>query len=188
MIAFEIWQRGWLSLAAILGGLFINAFWNGIVSVFVMVLLGVMPNNNPPQGAEWWGLFFFLIPFEVIGLIMFAVLVLMLLEPFRRTAWKFEQSQIERTTRWPLVHRRRTWEVLGLDRLELRSPGEGVSQPRSMTLAGISSADKLFELAFVTTENADLCSIGSLTEGEARWMARAVLDRRPSWLARPLRL
>src|SRR5262249_13157931 len=98
---FEFWQKGRLNIGALAGLLFVNAFWNGIVSVFVMTLFGLMPGNNGPQGWEWWGLFVFLIPFEVIGLLMFAALVVTVLEPFRRTAWRFEHERILSQWRWP---------------------------------------------------------------------------------------
>ena len=91
---FTFWQKGQWNMGPI-GVLFlVNAFWNGIVSVFVMVLFGQMPINNPPQGAEWWGLFVFLIPFEAIGLGMFAALVLAVLEPCRHTTWRFERHRV----------------------------------------------------------------------------------------------
>jgi hypothetical protein len=41
-----------------------------------------------------------------------------------------------------------------------------------------------FELALVSSNNIDLCDIGNLTEGEARWMARFVLERRPKWFVK----
>jgi hypothetical protein len=96
-----VWRRGRLEWIAILGLLFINAFWNGIVSVFVLLLWGILPVNNAPQGWEWWGMFAFLIPFEVIGLAMFVALIMSLLEPFHVVSWRFERDTIGFTI---LVH------------------------------------------------------------------------------------
>ncbi len=49
-------------MGAVAGLLFINAFWNGIVLVFVLALCGLMPMDDGPEGWEWWGMFVFLIP------------------------------------------------------------------------------------------------------------------------------
>ncbi len=179
---WEISQQGRLSIGTILGAVFINLFWNGVVSVFVLLLLGVMPNNIRPQGIEWWGLFVFLIPFEAIGLVMVAALVLAVLEPFRRTAWRFEHDRITSQTRWPVFRRTRAWEVDELDRLDLRCLSG--DPPTSKRLADIAATTLPFALALVATGNVDLCRIENLTEGEARWLARLVLERRPTWFAK----
>jgi hypothetical protein len=176
-----VWQRGRLNIGSFFGALFLNAFWNGVVSVFVMVLLGVMPNNNPPRGLEWWALFVFLIPFEVIGLGMFAMLIFILLEPFRSTVWRFEDNRIKRQTRWPVYCRTRVWDVLKLDRLELRRSRSDDSRPQRLTEIASSAP---FKLAFIAANNVDLCGIENLTEGDARWVARLVLERRAKWFGK----
>jgi hypothetical protein len=179
---FAFRQNGRWNLGALAGVLFVNVFWNGIVSVFVMVLLGRMPIDNPPQGGEWWFLFVFLIPFEGIGLIMVALLVIVVLEPFRRTTWCFERDCIVCRWRWPVYCRTRAWEVGGLDRLELRW-AKG-SDPRGRQAADIATTltgPLSFELAVVSAVNVDLCTVASLTEGEARWMAGVILERRSEW-------
>jgi hypothetical protein len=179
---FAFWQRGRLHLGAFAGLLFVNAFWNGIVSVFVMTLFGLMPINNPPQGWQWWGTFVFLVPFEVIGLAMVAGLVLVVLEPFRRTEWRFERDRIVRQTRWPVWRLKRAWDVPDLDRLELRRGNRNDSRrQRSSGLTTDLSGEDPFDLAFVSRDIIDLCTITNLTEGEARWMARFVFDRCPAW-------
>ncbi len=170
---FAFLQKGRLNLGGLAGLLFVNVFWNGIVAVFVMALFGMAPVKNPPQRWEWWGMFVFLIPFEVIGLVMLATLISTVLEPLRRKTWGFEQDRIVTRTVWSMYRRMRMFNVLGLDRLELRrSKGDGSE--------GQWSAEP-FTLAFVSTINVDLCDIANLTEGEARWMAHIVLARRPKW-------
>jgi hypothetical protein len=177
--AFALGQKGRLNIAALAILLFLNAFWNGIVSVFVMVLFGLMPINNAPQGWQWWGLFVFLIPFEAIGLVIFGALGFVVLEPWRRTAWRFDWDRIVRQTRWPVYCYTRAWQVLHLDRLELRRRrGSNSSAPTDLT------GEMPFELAFVTSDNVDLCDIRKLTEGEARWLARIVLERRRNWFSK----
>lgn len=116
--AFEIVQRGRLSFSALGGLLLINAFWNGIVSVFIATLF--LPEMNGPKGVDWWGLFIFLIPFEVIGLAMFLGLLFVVAEPFRKSSWRFGRQEIERRTTWLGFGPRQTWWIERLDRLELR--------------------------------------------------------------------
>jgi hypothetical protein len=182
---FEFRQRGRLNIGPLAVLLCINAFWNGIVSVFVMVLFGLMPGNNAPQGGEWWGLLVFLIPFEVIGLGMFAALVITMLEPWRTTTWRFESERIVSRLRWPVFSYTRTWDVIRLDRLELRRRNSNDSRGLRFSKATTdTTAETPFELALVSGENVDLCEIDDLTEGEARWMARIILDRRGKWFSK----
>jgi hypothetical protein len=181
--AFLFWQKGCLSIGALAVLLFFNAFWNGIVSGFVMALFGLMPLDNPPQGWEWWGMFVFLIPFEVIGLALLVALVLVVLEPCRRTVWRFEWDRIVSQTRWPVYRHTRTFDVLDLDRLELRRRSGTASRHQGRSeMATDMTGPMQFELALVAGSNVDLCGIGNLTEGEARWMAGIILDRRANWL------
>ena len=49
---FVFWQKGRMKIGVLTVLLFVNAFWNGILSVFVMVLLGLMPGNNAPKGGN----------------------------------------------------------------------------------------------------------------------------------------
>ena len=170
----------WPSLFVLL---FVNLFWNGIVSVFVIGLFGGMKAEEVPEGLGWWGMFVFLIPFEVIGLSMFGRLIFVLAEPFRRTCWRFERYQITRHIQWPLIKRSKTWPVEQLDRIELRSDdAEEESQTITSTLSSNSTNES--GLAFVSDNNADLCTIGDLTQGEALWIADVLLDEREDWFRR----
>jgi hypothetical protein len=182
---FSFTQRGYWSLSAVGFLLFVNAFWNGIVSVFLMVLFGLMPGDAAPQGAEWWGLFVFLIPFEAVGLAMFVALIVMLLEPFRRTIWRFERHSIVHQVRWPVYRRTRSWAVDNLDRLELRGGEASSGKARKRSgVRSMQSNEGSFDLAFIANDNVDLCVISDLSEGEARWMAHVVLDQRARWFDR----
>lgn len=173
-------QRGRLQVGALCILLFINAFWNGIVSVFVMVLFGLAPGNNPaPHEIGWWGLFVFLIPFEVIGLLMFAALVVVLAEPFRQTWLRCERDRVVVESRWPFFRRRREWDVPPLDRLELRHARE--QEGGKIPTVQSFGSDRDYRLVFVTRENSDLCSIDTLTSGEARWLAGHLHRDRPEW-------
>ena len=71
---------------------------------------------------------------------------------------------------------------MDLHRLELRRRNGNDSQrQRFSDVTTDMTGPMSFELALVASNNIDLCDIGTLTEGEARWMARIVLDRRPMW-------
>ncbi len=169
-------KRGRSEWAAVLGLLFSNAFWNGIVAVFVLSLCGAMPDNEPPQGGEWWGLFFFLIPFEVIGLCMFLGLLAVLLEPVHRTIWHFTRRDAERRAIWLGVGPRRTWEVASLDRVDL------CRDAKRWWHASLPGGDgRRYRLSLVDKTNTELCSVNGLTEGEARWIGDAILRERAIW-------
>ena len=80
-------------MGALLGLLFVCLFWNGIVSIFIWGLYsGEMEGDMGVMG--WWGMFVFLIPFEVIGLAMLAGFLVTLFDPFRRTSWSFGHNVI----------------------------------------------------------------------------------------------
>jgi hypothetical protein len=171
-------RQGKFTPSAVAGLLFVNLFWNGIVSVFVCVLLGVMPMNNPMPRTMWWGLLVFLIPFEVIGAIMFLGLIALLLEPFHRTCWTFGRGEIENRCAWFGVGWRRRYEFLGLDRLEIG---------RYVKKQGFSPSPETgpaFRLILIDPDNVELCAVKSLTEGEARWIGDVLLRERPLWFGK----
>jgi hypothetical protein len=112
---------------------------------------------------------------------MFAALILAVLEPFRSTIWRFEWDRIVSQTSWPVYCRTRAWDVLDLDRLELRCIGKEAKRQHYWEMTTDMTDPVAFELALVSGDNVDLCNVGNLTEGEARWMARIVLDRRSNW-------
>jgi hypothetical protein len=173
--------RGRFSVGAFFGLLFINAFWNGIVSVFVLVLFGLMPggDNAAPQGTEWWLMFLFLIPFEVVGLVMFSALASAAVSPFVRTTWRFDRYAIVRRRGCFGLRGTRTWEVDRLSRIELRRKKKGEAMPVSEIGTNRDTAG--FKLAFFGPGKKVLCTIEDLTEGEARWIGGIVLRNRPSW-------
>lgn len=171
---WAVFRRGRLKFFSALPILFVAAFWNGIVSVFVLAMLGVLPMANAPQGGMQLFMFFFLIPFEVIGVVLAAAVVLTFLDPLRSIYWRFGLDWLDREIRWPLFHRTRNWDIGKLDRLELREIRAGSQRPTRMVVTGVNSS---FSLALVSRENIDVASITDLTEGEARWTARLIFQR-----------
>ena len=149
--------------------------------MFVSVLWGLAPGENAPQGVEWWGLFVFLIPFEAIGLGMVLAFVAALLEPVHRTRWTFTRWGIEQRHTWLGLGPRWTWTVEGLERIELRRDGPSGKRRFGSTTSG-NGEGRGCRLSLVDRENAELCSIGGLTEGEARWMGDVLLKEREGWL------
>lgn len=174
-IAFAM--RGRLSWCAVGVLLFINAFWNGILSVFLSHLF---LDASRPQGGEWWGHFAFLVPFAIIGLAMVLALLIVLCEPFRRTCWTFSHGSVERHSTWFGIGPRRSYPVDALDRIELRRREQGspvyhpVDEQRRVE-------KRVFLLVFIDRRNVESLSIGDLTEGEARWMADVVLRHCHWW-------
>ncbi|MGD9720823.1 MAG: hypothetical protein AB7O59_14125 [Pirellulales bacterium] len=174
-------QRGRWSWAAVLGLLFICAFWNGIVSVFVANLFGLAP-GNAPAGGEWWFLFFFLIPFEAIGLLFLLGLVFTILEPVRRKIWHFDAGKIECSWSWLGIGPRWTYPVEALARVDLvRAESTTKRSLRAKNTSSSGIEEPQFGLSLVRGDNTQLCVIQPLTEGEARWMADAVMRQWPEW-------
>ncbi len=178
--AITFTQRGRFSLSAFFGLLFINAFWNGIVSVFVFQLW-FGQGNGVPNGIGWWGMFAFLIPFEVIGAVMFLALVAVVLEPLRRTSWRFDDALIDCRVKWLGLGPIRQYWVDGLDRIELVGMRRSGRAKRRTQASLFSDEDADKKLVFIDEANAEVCTIRHLTEGEARWISDVVQRERSIW-------
>ncbi len=173
-------QRGRLAWSELFGLLFLNAFWNGVVGVFILDLFGGAPQLD---GLGWWGLFVFLIPFEAIGLMLAVGLLFAIIEPLRRSCWDFRDGTIVHYTKWCGLGPVRRYDFDRLQRVELRTrkdeseSGSFEKMPAQFMLQD----EEPFVLTFVNRHNVEICSISSLTEGEARWMADVVLREQPDW-------
>jgi len=175
-ITFE--NRGHLSGTGIAGVLFLNAFWNGIVGVFLSVLISGEGLDGDGE-LGWWFLFLFLIPFELIGLVLLVGLVFAILEPFRRTTWQFQRGMIIRRMSWFGLGKSWRSPVEQLDSIQLRCGDRSEIQSKKLAkpyfkLDQNQSHEAPYRLAFVNTAGEDVCEIENLTEGEARWMADVV--------------
>lgn len=171
-------HRGRLSLSNIALLLFITVFWNGIVSVFVCELLGL---GDQPQGAEWWGLFFFLIPFEAIGLAIFAGLIIALVEPVRRMTWRVGRSDVMCHLSWLGFGPTWTYLIEGLDRLDLSSTEGKDDRENPRQILSWKPRGATFRLSLIDKSNCEVCTIDALTEGEACWMTDVIRRERSSW-------
>jgi hypothetical protein len=74
--------------------------------------------------------------------------------------------------------------VVDVDRIELRA-NEGARHKKlgRQTIDGttLGDASGQFALSIVDNHSAEICSIPSLTEGEARWIADVLHRERPMW-------
>ncbi|MFO1021396.1 MAG: hypothetical protein U0903_11975 [Planctomycetales bacterium] len=163
-------QRGKFDAGTIAGLAFVCLFWNGIVGVFVALLCGGVQADPKLEGGMWWGLFVFLLPFELVGLGMMTALVLAVLEPFRVMRWRIGPEEVEqRTTRLGLPlgrHKLISYLQLGgADVKENLTAGKFAMKSQSQQPTG-----EQFGLLLTDGTNQEICSITGLTRGEARWM------------------
>ncbi len=141
---------------------FINLFWNGILGVFLMMLL---------KKFEWF-LFFFLIPFEAVGLALLTAWLATLLAPFCVERWVIGSG--EAATRFSFLGLgwTRRFEAKDLGRIELRKGALGRGE----------EIDAPCSLGFVSREGRDLLVADGLSEGEARWMGGVACNALKGWL------
>jgi hypothetical protein len=174
MIEF-VWRGRW-SLAAIAVMTFINLFWNGIIA-----------NAICKQVEDFhWGLFFFIIPHEIAGLVFFALWLVALTAPLWRWTWTFSEREITRRLSvsdadavvFALGWSKR-FDVQPPIQLELRRR-DGKKQSGSLG-ALLSHPDGEYNLSFLDAEDKELLAINRLTEGDARWIAEVLLRAFPSW-------
>lgn len=174
---FEVMRfvsAGRWSLAAIGGVTFLNLFWNGVVSVFVLQLL---------RNFEW-SLFFFLIPFEGMGLLFFCAWVLALAAPAYRERWSFARNEFSHRPSFFGVGWTRRYPIEPLDRIELQEDSAPAGATTAPALADMSDSGGAFRLSFISRDQEIAYQIKNLTEGEARWMADRILRARPKWFWR----
>lgn len=164
-------SAGRWSLAAIGGATFINLFWNGIVSVFVLELT---------RDFQWL-MFFFLIPFEGIGLLMFFAWVFALGAPAYRERWTFGRNEISHRRSFFGLGWTRRYAVDPLDRIELQAGSAPAGATKPPALVNMADSGGEFHLSLISRDQEIVLQIKDLTEGEARWMADQILRARPKW-------
>jgi hypothetical protein len=168
--AVEFSWRGRWSLAAIGGMSFFFLFWDGVVGVFVYQLF---------QQFQWF-LCLFLVPFEAIGLVLFAAWFGTLTAPAWRRAWTFRGSEITRLFSGFGVGWAKRYEVDTLDRIELQRRASGNAQAQEMS-PNVLYQGAHYSLSLVRPDGTELLEVGGLTEGEARWMADVLFRDFPGW-------
>ena len=176
--ALVICQNGKFVWGAVLGLLFVNAFWNGIVGLFVALLFGFVPGGHRHLSGEWWFLCLFLIPFEIIGALIGFGLVLTILEPFRRTVWTFTDTNCVRaTTRFNLpLGRRTSFQNDGISTVTVRNTDERANAFSLARLKSTGPSTEAYELFIADREQREVCTINGLTIGEAQWWKGQLQD------------
>lgn len=168
-LRFE-WVGRW-SLAALVGTTFINLFWNGIVGVFVLQLISDFQ----------WFLFFFLIPFEVIGLAMFGAWILAVAAPGCRERWCFGWEWIRHRRSVFGVGWTRRYRAERLNRIELENRPASSGTAANPAMIDLTDSGGDYLLSFVSCDEGIAFQVTGLTEGEARWIADKVLRAHPKW-------
>ena len=189
--------------AGLIGSLFVAAFWNGIVSVFVCGLFGfigaednapstpdaavVQKTENPEAaqsdqglfdslkdkhmivnkraapffGREWWFMFCFLIPFEIIGLAMIWAFLAQLFAPFTTLSWTFSSNYAIRKRTLFGIPLTRRYDLMEFSYLEINH-------------YQYQSNDK-DELTFYDRHDKKIMHINNLNRADARWIANEAL-------------
>jgi hypothetical protein len=126
----------------------------------------------------------FLIPFEVVGLLMLVVWLAAIFAPALRLEWTFNRHEI--LWRFSIfgIGRSRRYPVLSLDRIELHRETLDPNRPGSQELPVGPKARGWYSLSFVTRDKQELLSINRITEGEGRWIADCVYREFPHWFPR----
>ncbi len=165
-------KRGRWSLAGIVALTLTNAFWNGIVGLFIWQLY---------REFQWF-LCLFLVPFGLVGLVLMLLWIAALFAPAFLNVWSFGGYEISRSTSFFGFGGTRRYPVMSLDRIELYE----YAPARPSNGSAADTAGKLgdFSLSFVTRDGQELVEIKRLTEGEARWMADAVYRNFSMWFPR----
>ncbi len=185
--SIQLFRQGRLGCGTVLSLLFVNAFWNGMVSVFVLALYGFGDVEGIPEGIGWWGMFVFLIPFELIGLGMFIGLLAAVTAPLQRTAWQLGRNFIERRSSLLGLGPRKMFHVDSLRRIEVRydfDQGGLLKSLKSMfNTQNQSIAGNTMAIVLIDNDNIEVCTIGGLTKGEAFWIGDVILREREAWFA-----
>jgi hypothetical protein len=93
--------------------------------------------------------------------------------------------EFERRVTWLGVGTRRVYPVEALALIDLVREADMKSRKSRFAARRASNEwdedGTRFGLSFVKQDDAQLCGISNLTEGEARWMADVILRGRPEW-------
>lgn len=176
--SLEFANRGRWNWTFVLGMYCVASFWNGFLGMLVVLAC---------RSHEVWmrvGMILLLLPFMAIGLVMLVGLVSTMVEPLRRSTWRFTPLGIEAEVRWQTVGCRWFYPCDRLDRIELdkaNSTRRGCLRNMLQPTRSLDADECPYRLSFVGRDNVKVCEITSLTEGEARWIADQVLRDRPEW-------
>jgi hypothetical protein len=173
----ELRQRSRLDLAAIGLSTAICAFWNCIVGIFVLHLT---------RQFQWF-LFLFLIPFELVGLMLLAAWASVITAPITVRRWVLGPEEIEARVAILGLGRTRRLDVSDLGRVEFRKGANpGKRWGKAANQAPAPEKDSPFAVALLDHDDCERLVIEGLTEGEARWLHRTFCETYQGALARPV--
>lgn len=172
-------RRGEFSLTAFLVCTFMVCFWNGGISIFILELIGMGPEGNAPMGLQWWGSFLFLVPFEIFGLVLLFAWFWIVLSPWIEVRYSIRRREIRKETRCLFFVRSRahSLEDCRFMKIDRDFPKKLVETDFNFSRSGPGSHREdslLYALSFPNTQEEDICKIGELSAGEARWLADVV--------------
>ena len=163
-------NRGTIEFGATLLLVGIALFWNGIVGVFVVQDVQAWRGlgDEPASVVKT----IFLIPFIVIGIVMFLILLFTVLEPFRKTVYGFSSREIYRQFGYFGISWNKVWPVAIAVTMELGTEFEDDAE--------ISDGTN-YSLKFSQGEK-KLVEIGALTLAEVCWIATEIEKTQSSYL------
>ena len=167
-------SRGRLSPGGIALGAFAACFWNGGVVVFIASLL---------KDFNWF-IFFFLIPFELVGLILLVAFLAVLFAPTIGLSWTFHQGELTESRHFLGFRRSRL-----IDPFSIRRVVAGMGKPpaRRTSMFQIASTSELYRIALVDRDEAEAAAFDGLTEMEAVTILHLLKSHHPGWLENPIR-
>ena len=177
------------SISKMVTVLLFGAFWNGVVGVFVTQLV-----SGQPPGGMWWFLLVFLIPFELVGLLLIVGFIGELLGPVRKQVWEISSDRLVQRScvamfGWttPIdaasitTVRRQDITLTGLSKFAGKVGGaEAQALAKAQALQDLKKLGP-YELAFLDAADKPMLTIPFLTELEADAIERALRSRVPRW-------
>jgi hypothetical protein len=162
--------------------LFVALFWNSFVGVFTSLEVGLLwfP-QNPPIGNTWWILFFWLIPFQVVGAVFMSLLVSAIYEWLVHESWRlYRRRLVLSKSLLGIPVGTKAYESIDCVRLDC-SPEVEEQKPSIEVNAAEKPKTQTWKLAFVQRDETPLVEWKGLSFGEARWLRSTVLLERRNW-------
>lgn len=159
-VTLRIRNESSLSQVAIATGIML--FWNGVVAVFVAGLF---------QHFDWFHCLF-LIPFEIVGLIMVGVWLMALLAPLTTTTWTLDGNELKRRVRIALFGWTRRWPTHTATR------AERAVDPRARRSDSIhAGTGRCWRVQLIDAANNEIAVVRPLNESQAAAFHDAITRR-----------
>ncbi|MBX7168382.1 MAG: hypothetical protein K1X74_18750 [Pirellulales bacterium] len=161
--------RGRFQLGALVAVLFLNGFWNSIVGIFLMQAI--------KQGEI--GLHLFLIPFELIGLLLLAGIPALITMPLWRRRWTCSRHALDCYAGVLGIGPRRHYDIVGVERISLFDRRNDKYWHGGKV--GSDAEGKDYDVLLHDAGETGQIRLGPLTEAEARWVAATIRANCPAW-------